>query len=43
MMSKLVIGLMLGLGLILLARAGDSPPLAAVAWQDLPHALRVLV
>jgi hypothetical protein len=27
MMPKLVIGLMLGLGLVLLARAGNSPPL----------------
>jgi len=42
MMPKLIIGLMLGLGLVLLARAGDSPPLAAVAWDDFPHALRVL-
>ena len=42
MMPKLVIGLMLALGLVLLAQAGRSPPLAAVAWDDFPHAVRVL-
>ena len=43
MLPKLVIGLMMAFGLILLTRAGDSPPLAAVAWGDLPHAVRVVV
>jgi len=42
MMPKLVIGLMLAFGLVLLVRAGSSPALAAVAWDDFPHALRVL-
>ena len=43
MLPKLVIGLMMVFGLILLLRAGESPPFAAVAWDDLPHAARVLV
>jgi hypothetical protein len=43
MLPKLVIGLMMAFGLILLLRAGESPPFAAVAWDDLPHAARVLV
>src|SRR5262245_40713198 len=42
MLPKIVIGLMMAFGLILLLRAGDSPPLAAVAWDDLPHAARVV-
>ena len=42
MLPKLVIGLMIAFGLILLLRAGESPPFAAVAWEDLPHAARVL-
>jgi hypothetical protein len=43
MLPKLVIGLMMAFGLILLLRAGESPPFAAVAWGDLPHAVRVIV
>ena len=43
MLPKLVIGLMMAFGLILLLRAGESPPFAAVAWSDLPHAVRVVV
>ena len=42
MLPKLMIALMMAFGLILLLRAGDSPPLAAVAWGDLPHAARVV-
>lgn len=42
MLPKLVIGLMTALGLILLLRAGASPPFASLAWGDLPHALRVI-
>jgi hypothetical protein len=42
MLPKLVIGLMMAFGLILLLRAGESPPFAAVAWGDLPHAARVV-
>ena len=42
MLPKLVIGLMMAFGLILLLRAGESPPFAAIPWGDLPHAARVL-
>jgi GNAT superfamily N-acetyltransferase len=42
MLPKLVIGLMMAFGAILLLRAGESPPFAAVAWGDFPHALRVI-
>src|SRR5262245_39236272 len=42
MLPKLVIGLMLAFGLVLLLRAGESPPFAAIAWDDLPHAARVI-
>jgi hypothetical protein len=42
MMPKLVIGLMMAFGLILLARAGESPLLATITWEDVPHALRVV-
>ena len=43
MLPKLVIGFMLAFGVILFLRAGDSPPLAQIAWGDLPHALRVIL
>jgi hypothetical protein len=42
MMPKLVLGLMIAFGLILMARARESPPVATVPWSDLPHALRVI-
>jgi len=42
MLPKLVMGLMMAFGLVLLLRAGASPRFAAVAWDDLPHALRVI-
>jgi hypothetical protein len=42
MLPKLMIALMMAFGLILLLRAGESPPFAAVAWGDLPHAVRVI-
>ena len=42
MLPKLMIALMMAFGLILLLRAGESPPFAAVAWGDLPHAARVI-
>ena len=42
MMPKLLVGLMMAFGLILLVRAGDSPPFAEIAWADLPHAARVV-
>ena len=34
---------MMAFGLILLAQARRSPPLAEVNWTDLPHAVRVAV
>jgi hypothetical protein len=34
---------MLAFGLVVLVRAGESPPLAEAGWDDLPHALRVIV
>jgi Tripartite tricarboxylate transporter TctB family len=42
MLPKIVLGLMMAFGAILLARAGGSPPLAEIAWGDFPHALRVV-
>jgi hypothetical protein len=41
MMPKLICGLMILLGALLIARGGAGEPLAAVAWSDLPHAVRV--
>ena len=42
MMPKLVIAAMIAFGLVLLARARGSPPLAAIAWDDLQHAVRLV-
>lgn len=42
MMPKLVIAAMIAFGLILLARARASPALAAIAWDDFPHAVRLI-
>ena len=42
MMPKLVIGLMMLFGLILVIRAADSSPLAELDWRDLSHAGRVV-
>jgi Tripartite tricarboxylate transporter TctB family len=41
MMPKLICALMILFGVMLIAGAGTSPPLAAISWSDLPHALRV--
>jgi len=41
MMPKLVCGLMILFGATLIARGGGGEPFAAVAWSDLPHAVRV--
>jgi len=41
MMPKLVAGLMIVFGLLLVGRAGESAPLASLAWGDLRHAARV--
>ena len=42
MMPKLVLGLMIAFGFVLMARAGESPPIATVRWTDLPHAIRLV-
>jgi hypothetical protein len=42
MLPKLVCALMILFGVLLIARAGASPPFAEVSWSDLPHAARVL-
>ena len=43
MFPKLLAGLIIGFGLLLLLRAKDSPPFVDINWGDLPHALRVAV
>src|SRR5215208_1412828 len=43
MMPKLVLGLMIAFGLVLMLRAGESPPMATVTCADLPHAIQVVV
>jgi hypothetical protein len=41
MMPKLICALMILFGIMLIASAGTSPPLAVISWSDLPHAARV--
>jgi hypothetical protein len=43
MLPKLVIALLIAFGLVLFVRAADSPPFADIRWDDLPHAVRVVV
>jgi hypothetical protein len=43
MMPKLVLGMMIAFGLVLLARGGASPPLAETDWSDIGHALCVII
>jgi Tripartite tricarboxylate transporter TctB family len=42
MMPKLVVGFMIAFGVILMLRAGESPPFVEIKWDDLPHAVRVI-
>lgn len=42
MMPKLLSGLLVLFGLLIMLRAGESAPLAAVSWRDLPHAVRIV-
>ena len=42
MMPKLVAGLLILFGLILVLRGRESEPLATLRWNDLPHAARVI-
>ena len=43
MMPKLVLGLMIAFGAILVVRAGESPPFATIDWGDFRHAATVVV
>jgi len=43
MMPKLVASLLILFGLLLVVSARESAPIASVTWQDLPHAVRVVV
>src|SRR5690348_13338714 len=43
MMPKLLCGLLVLFGVVLIARAGASKPLAETNWNDLPHALIVFI
>ena len=42
MMPKLVLGLLIAFGAILVVRAGESPPLADIPWNDFTHAATVV-
>ena len=41
MLPTLIVGFLMAFGAVLFARAGESPPLKAIAWTDFPHAVRV--
>jgi hypothetical protein len=42
MMPKLVLGLLMAFGVVLLLRAGESPPLGEIKWDDFRHAATVV-
>ena len=42
MMPKLVAGLVILFGLLLILRANESASFATVRWEDLPHAARIV-
>ena len=42
MLPKLVLGLMMAFGAIIVARAGESPPLAEIDWSSFRHAATVV-
>ena len=42
MMPKLVAGLVILFGMLLILRANESAPFATVRWEDLPHAARIV-
>ena len=42
MMPKLVLGLLIAFGAILVLRAAESPPLAKISWGDFRHAATVV-
>jgi tripartite tricarboxylate transporter TctB family protein len=43
MLPTALVALMMAFGVVLLAQAHRSPPLAEVDWTDLPHAVRVAI
>ena len=43
MMPKLVLVLLIGFGALLAIRAGESPPLASIPWNDFVHAATIVV
>ena len=43
MLPSLVIALMMLFGLVLIVRAGESPPITDISWHDLPHAVQAEV
>jgi tripartite tricarboxylate transporter TctB family protein len=43
MMPKLVLVLLIGFGALLAIRAGESPPLGSIPWNDFTHAVTVVV
>lgn len=43
MLPLICVAVLLGLALVLFIGARSSPPMASVAWDDLPHALIVIV
>ena len=42
MLPMLIVGFLMAFGVVLFARAGESPPLNAIVWTDFPHAARVV-
>ena len=42
MMPKLLLGLMIAFGAIIVVRASESPPLAEIPWNDFTHAATVV-
>lgn len=43
MLPFLAAGLLIGLAVLLLVNAGSSPPLSTIAWDDISHALIVIL
>ena len=43
MMPKLVLGLLMIFGAVLVVRAGESPPFAEIKWGDFRHAATVVI
>jgi putative tricarboxylic transport membrane protein len=42
MLPKLLCGLLVLFGVLMVLRAGDSAPLAEISWSNLPHAAKVV-